>query len=127
MGQTLSPARENFPAIMFLCLYGALYCYLVYEAIKYFRQRPQSEESTNFTTGGASRSSWGEGGRKWEKKEGGRYPIVQRYMEKLKRQDERMRTSEGRARYLGGGFFLNMLTEEDKEENANEARDTNQK
>ena len=48
-------------------------------------------------------------------------------MEKLKRQDERMRTSEGRARYLGGGFFLNMLTEEDNEENANLARETNPK
>ena len=50
-------------------------------------------------------------------------------MEKLKRQDEQMRSSDVRACYLGGGFFLNMLTGEEKEQEDNEenARETNPK
>ncbi len=37
MGQTLANPRENFPAYMFVGLYGALYCYIGYVAYQYFR------------------------------------------------------------------------------------------
>ena len=122
MGQlSLSPARENFPAIMFLCLYGALYCYLGYVGYQLYRQRSptQSEEGNGAVTGGSSGSSGGgDGGRM----EGGRYPIVQRYMEKLKRQDEQMRSSTGRASYLGGVFFVDIPTQGDKVEKGEDAK-----